>query len=550
MQNNATKRFSTPVLPSHAAVHIGRDSGDSSSDNNVPTPTVLQRRHTTGEINTSLPPLKNYIPEAILAECSMYKPQDESDELHNVNTSNMDPEKALIIKKQRKQKKMNREKLKRSKLNLLFDHLCSVLAMGNNTRVEKLSVLNETIREVKQLRAQNEQLRQQRELIKGELVKRNGGLFTTTVPTRPVTAANGIRNHGTVPPCNTPAQSSRTLSSMQLTTTKSAIATSHTVPAPDTKTVTATTTTAVKNEIRPCPATCPQPKRTLIANQTTNLTTPSCPRARSAPVAATPPAISRSVSGSAVDRRGSQTDVIGAGMFRLCVTEPSEHPAFTSPNTNTTASLPFFTSTLDTPGSRGRRFSRHQRMETFEAAGLGDDDDKDTGFPKMLFDDNDLLGLTDTNDATSSSAGTNLFLKTDDVSPRLNSLDTFSFGSPSRFGASPFGGTHKLRHSWGQLPTSKELDADFDMAFGGKATGSDLADPLPKDFGGLYNYRGEDETQLDSGLMDNIRHLVGADQVHNASLTPMDDIDMFLSAGDHGGHVAHSRDTSDLLCAF
>lgn len=77
------------------------------------------------------------------------------------------------IKALRKLRKMNREKQKRSKLNDQFDHLCNMLQMGKATRVEKLAVLNQTIRVVCQLKEENIRLKQQRAQMKELLQSQN-----------------------------------------------------------------------------------------------------------------------------------------------------------------------------------------------------------------------------------------------------------------------------------------------------------------------------------------------------------------------------------------
>lgn len=85
---------------------------------------------------------------------------DDDDEV--IDTSHMTQEEKNEVRAQRKIRKMNREKQKRSKLNDQFDHLCQMLQMGRATRVEKLVVLNQTIRVVSQLKEENARLKQQR----------------------------------------------------------------------------------------------------------------------------------------------------------------------------------------------------------------------------------------------------------------------------------------------------------------------------------------------------------------------------------------------------
>lgn len=57
-----------------------------------------------------------------------------------------------------KQKKMNRERQKRSTLNDKFSELRSMLCLGDNSRVEKLKILVEAIAELKLLTVENNQL--------------------------------------------------------------------------------------------------------------------------------------------------------------------------------------------------------------------------------------------------------------------------------------------------------------------------------------------------------------------------------------------------------
>ena len=96
---------------------------------------------------------------------------DEDDDL-NIDTANMTQEEKNELKQQRKLRKMNREKLKRLKLNNQFDLLCSMLAINRSTRVEKLAVLNETIRTVCSLKAENDGMRAQSKRVREELRRR------------------------------------------------------------------------------------------------------------------------------------------------------------------------------------------------------------------------------------------------------------------------------------------------------------------------------------------------------------------------------------------
>jgi hypothetical protein len=72
----------------------------------------------------------------------------------------LDGEDREAVKLRRKLRKMNREKQKRSYLNDKFDELCSVLSLGRNTRVEKLTILTETIRCLDELTKEHYELTQ------------------------------------------------------------------------------------------------------------------------------------------------------------------------------------------------------------------------------------------------------------------------------------------------------------------------------------------------------------------------------------------------------
>jgi len=101
---------------------------------------------------------------------------DDDDDDINIDTTGMTQEEKDELKAQRKLKKMNREKRKRSKLNDQFDHLCRMLQMGKTTRVEKLAVLNQTIRVLCQLKAENARLKDQRYHMKELLNQRQKGV--------------------------------------------------------------------------------------------------------------------------------------------------------------------------------------------------------------------------------------------------------------------------------------------------------------------------------------------------------------------------------------
>lgn len=101
--------------------------------------------------------------------------EDDDDDDLNIDTSNMTQEEKNDLKAQRKLRKMNREKLKRSKVNDQFDHLCRVLHVGKTTRVEKLTVLNETLRTVYQLKAENKMLKEQTRQLKELRARRQSG---------------------------------------------------------------------------------------------------------------------------------------------------------------------------------------------------------------------------------------------------------------------------------------------------------------------------------------------------------------------------------------
>ena len=88
------------------------------------------------------------------------RPDDDDDDDLNIDTSNMTQEEKNELKSQRKLRKMNREKLKRSRVNDQFDHLCRVLNASKTTRVEKLTILNETLRTLYALKAENKMLKE------------------------------------------------------------------------------------------------------------------------------------------------------------------------------------------------------------------------------------------------------------------------------------------------------------------------------------------------------------------------------------------------------
>jgi hypothetical protein len=62
------------------------------------------------------------------------------------------------MREERKQQKIQREKEKRLKVNDQFAELCDMLKLGGSTRVEKLTILTETIKAVNQLTEENTQL--------------------------------------------------------------------------------------------------------------------------------------------------------------------------------------------------------------------------------------------------------------------------------------------------------------------------------------------------------------------------------------------------------
>lgn len=100
---------------------------------------------------------------------------ENDDDLDNIDTSNMTQEEKDNLRKLRKTRKMNREKLKRAKLNDRFVSLSQMLSIGRTTRVEKLTVLKETIRTLHQLQLENSGLKDQKKRIKEEIVKRRNG---------------------------------------------------------------------------------------------------------------------------------------------------------------------------------------------------------------------------------------------------------------------------------------------------------------------------------------------------------------------------------------
>lgn len=100
--------------------------------------------------------------------------EDDDDEV-SIDTSDMTQEEKNELKAQRKIKKTNKEKFKRSQVNDQFDHLCRILNVGKSTRVEKLTVLNETLRELHLLKTENRQLKEQTQQIRDLTIRAQNG---------------------------------------------------------------------------------------------------------------------------------------------------------------------------------------------------------------------------------------------------------------------------------------------------------------------------------------------------------------------------------------
>lgn len=88
----------------------------------------------------------------------------------------LDGEDREVVKQRRKLRKMNREKQKRSYLNDKFDELCNVLSLGRNTRVEKLTILTETIRHLEDLTKEHYELTQSTHTLRSKIHAKKTGV--------------------------------------------------------------------------------------------------------------------------------------------------------------------------------------------------------------------------------------------------------------------------------------------------------------------------------------------------------------------------------------
>jgi len=139
---------------------------------NLPPPPLEMR---SASAPASLSPFWGHVGNSQRPRLRALSVEDDDDDDLNIDTSNMTQEEKNELKAQRKLRKMNREKLKRSRVNDQFDHLCRVLHVGKTTRVEKLTVLNETLRTVYQLKAENKILKEQTRQMKELVVRRQNG---------------------------------------------------------------------------------------------------------------------------------------------------------------------------------------------------------------------------------------------------------------------------------------------------------------------------------------------------------------------------------------
>jgi hypothetical protein len=97
---------------------------------------------------------------------------DDDDEL-------LEGEDREAMKQRRKLRKMNREKQKRSYLNDKFDELCTMLSLGRNTRVEKLTILTETIKHLEELSLQNRELANDTQVLRAKIHEQQTGFPAT-----------------------------------------------------------------------------------------------------------------------------------------------------------------------------------------------------------------------------------------------------------------------------------------------------------------------------------------------------------------------------------
>jgi len=80
------------------------------------------------------------------------------------------------VKLRRKLRKMSREKQKRSFLNDKFDDMCALLSLGKNTRVEKLTILIETIRNLEELTKEHNELKRSNQEIRSKIHAHQTGI--------------------------------------------------------------------------------------------------------------------------------------------------------------------------------------------------------------------------------------------------------------------------------------------------------------------------------------------------------------------------------------
>lgn len=95
----------------------------------------------------------------------------------------------------RKARKMTRERQKRVKMNHKFEQLCQMLRLGHTARIEKITILTEAIRSVKQLLRENQFLKSQTmalvaRLQQARLEKGSGRMPSFLLPTRSASASS------------------------------------------------------------------------------------------------------------------------------------------------------------------------------------------------------------------------------------------------------------------------------------------------------------------------------------------------------------------------
>lgn len=119
----------------------------------------------TTETHGQLPFSSDFCLDALKANSSKEAWEDDNSDDDEI----LEGEDREAVKLRRKLRKMNREKQKRSYLNDKFDELCTVLSLGRNTRVEKLTILTETIRCLEELTKEHYELTQSTHYLRSQI---------------------------------------------------------------------------------------------------------------------------------------------------------------------------------------------------------------------------------------------------------------------------------------------------------------------------------------------------------------------------------------------